>query len=64
MINFNSRTAMQFGRAYNKAVRDNHESFTFEGNVLYTKYAYYICVNLINERLIKGEMSKNMVKFS
>lgn len=55
---------MQFGRAYNKAIRDNEEFFTFEGNVLYTKYAYYICVNLINEGIIKGDMHKNIVKFA
>ena len=64
MINFNKRTAMQFGRAYNKALRENEEYFIFEDNVLYTKYAYYLCLNLINEGIIKGTMHKNIIKFA
>ena len=63
MIDFNERTAMQFGRAYNKAVRNNDEYFTFEKNLLYTKYAYYLCLNLVNEGMIKGKMEKDLIVF-
>jgi hypothetical protein len=54
---------MQFGRAYNKAVRNNDEYFTFEKNLLYTKYAYYLCLNLVNEGMIKGKIDKDLIVF-
>lgn len=63
MIEFNRHTAMQFGRAYNKAVRDGVEIFDFLGNAILTKYGYYLVQNLINEGLINGELNKSLIKF-
>jgi hypothetical protein len=63
MIEFNKRVAMQYGRAYNKAVRDGLEVFQFMGNDILTKYGFYLAQNLINEGLINGELNKSLIKF-
>ncbi len=64
MISFDKYIAMHFGRAYNKAIREKKEYFTFKEDTLYTAYAYYLSLNLVNKGLINGKMNKNkLIKF-
>lgn len=62
-VEFNKHTAMQFGRAYNKAVREGQEMFVFKEKPMLTKYGFFLVQHLINVGLIKGELNKSIIKF-
>jgi len=56
-INFDTNNVKEFTRLYNKANREEKESFIFQDGEFLTKYAYYLIQHLTNEKIVRGKFN-------
>ena len=54
-IKFDKEKAKAFREAYKQALAERKEVFTFEGKVVFTPYAKYLCEYLVLHKLLPKE---------
>ena len=61
MIEFTPKRANRFADEHNKAVKENKESFIFDGNEFVTAYAHYVLEYLTMNKVITGKFDNKKI---